>query len=232
MPARNLCCNALQMWRDLWIISQLMRHVHISVNQTLLRHFGRLLMTACPLAELALHALLEAGHWQHLLAMASHGSLRYCWRLHRKTGGIVNDLLAELIARGKLFPKEEAMCQTSVSAFRPGLPLRRGGKDELCSFCHVQLRRRGYMPGCQWQSLFFEFFSDTFLWRQHASQSAWSRCARRLRTTTGAAVVIRPSMCGPVQASRMPDHLENMRKEVAQHDRASFFKLHNLAGDR
>lgn len=33
----------------------------------------------------------------------------------RKTSGVVNDLLSELIARGKLFPKEEAMCQTSVS---------------------------------------------------------------------------------------------------------------------
>ena len=30
----------------------------------------------------------------------------------------------------------------------------------------------------------------------------------------------------------MPDHMESMRKEVAAHDRASFFKLHNLAGDR
>ena len=30
----------------------------------------------------------------------------------------------------------------------------------------------------------------------------------------------------------MPDHVESMRKEVAAHDRASFFKLHNLAGDR
>ncbi|CAK0786589.1 hypothetical protein CVIRNUC_009803 [Coccomyxa viridis] len=64
----------------------------------------------------------------------------------KKTGGVVSDLLAELVARGKLFPKEEAMCQTS--------------------------------------------------------------------------------------ASRMPDHVESMRKEVAAHDRASFFKLHNLAGDR
>ena len=30
----------------------------------------------------------------------------------------------------------------------------------------------------------------------------------------------------------MPDHVESMRKEVAAHDRATFFKLHNLAGDR
>ena len=30
----------------------------------------------------------------------------------------------------------------------------------------------------------------------------------------------------------MPDHLETLRKEVAQTDKASFFKLHNLAGDR
>ena len=35
--------------------------------------------------------------------------------LRRRTAGIVNDLLRELVARGKLFPKEEAMCQTSVS---------------------------------------------------------------------------------------------------------------------
>ena len=45
-------------------------------------------------------------------------------------------------------------------------------------------------------------------------------------------MVIRPNMCIPVQAARMLDHLVTMRKEVAQHDRASFFKLHNLAGDR
>ena len=43
---------------------------------------------------------------------------------------------------------------------------------------------------------------------------------------------MRPDICIPMQASRMLDHLETMRKEVAQHDRASFFKLHNLAGDR
>ena len=30
----------------------------------------------------------------------------------------------------------------------------------------------------------------------------------------------------------MPDHLESMRKEVSDQNRASFFKLHNLAGDR
>lgn len=34
------------------------------------------------------------------------------------------------------------------------------------------------------------------------------------------------------QAHRMPDHLDSMRKELAQHDKASYFKLHNLAGDR
>lgn len=35
-----------------------------------------------------------------------------------------------------------------------------------------------------------------------------------------------------VQASRMPDHLDSMRREVSEKDKASFFKLHNLAGDR
>lgn len=30
----------------------------------------------------------------------------------------------------------------------------------------------------------------------------------------------------------MPDHLETMRQEVMQTEKASFFKLHNLAGDR
>ena len=30
----------------------------------------------------------------------------------------------------------------------------------------------------------------------------------------------------------MPDHLESMRQEVMQTEKASYFKLHNLAGDR
>ena len=30
----------------------------------------------------------------------------------------------------------------------------------------------------------------------------------------------------------MPDHLESMRQEVMQTEKASFFKLHNLSGDR
>ena len=36
----------------------------------------------------------------------------------------MSDLLTELVARGKLFPKEEAMCQTSVSASCPVLALQ------------------------------------------------------------------------------------------------------------
>ncbi len=36
----------------------------------------------------------------------------------------------------------------------------------------------------------------------------------------------------PVQDHRMPDHLESMRQEVMQTEKASFFKLHNLSGDR
>jgi hypothetical protein len=35
-----------------------------------------------------------------------------------------------------------------------------------------------------------------------------------------------------MQASRMPGHLDSMRREVSEKDKASFFKLHNLAGDR
>ena len=35
-----------------------------------------------------------------------------------------------------------------------------------------------------------------------------------------------------VQGHRMPDHLETMRQEVMQTEKASFFKLHNLSGDR
>ena len=41
------------------------------------------------------------------------------WGVCRPTLGVVDALVGELIARGKLFPKEEAMCQTSVS--RPRL---------------------------------------------------------------------------------------------------------------
>lgn len=44
-------------------------------------------------------------------------SLSSASAVRRRTDGIVNDLLQELVARGKLFPKEEAMCQTSVSRY-------------------------------------------------------------------------------------------------------------------
>lgn len=45
----------------------------------------------------------------------AYSSLSRPFILCRRTAGIVNDLLRELVAREKLFPKEEAMCQTSVS---------------------------------------------------------------------------------------------------------------------
>ena len=37
------------------------------------------------------------------------------WVVCRPTLRVVDGLVKELISRGKLFPKEEAMCQTSVS---------------------------------------------------------------------------------------------------------------------
>ena len=55
--------------------------------------------------------------WYHGCDWAGRcsSSLSSASAVRRRTDGVVNDLLQELVARGKLFPKEEAMCQTSVS---------------------------------------------------------------------------------------------------------------------